>query len=404
MWGVANVLFSGIIASVWLWVQLIYLSVGLSTALAGGVGLILLFFWVWVQRGINVLERRRSEAVYDMGYPFPPRRRSVRTGFVGWLDTNIRAVGEAYFWRETFLHFTKMVLGLFTLILVTGFLAISVFSIVFAINPDAAQVMFSATPAKSARWVLIVVSLLALMIAAVSLWVGAIADRALDAWLLAVPKAETLKRELTEVDRARVGAVDAATTERLRIERDLHDGVQPTLVALSMKIGMAKSKVERDPQGAAELLEEAHSDSKAAITQLRELVRGIHPAVLTDRGLDPAISALAARSAVPVSVNVNVPRLAPNVESVAYFVVSEALSNMGKHSHATEGRIDISVVNDRLRVQVWDNGRGGARVSDDGSATGLNGLAHRVVAARGTFNVHSPVGGPTVITVELPCE
>ena len=369
-WGMLNVLFSGIIATVLLWVQLVVITTGISTALAAGLGLIVLFFWVFVQRGINVLERRRSEAIYNTEFSFPPRRRANSTGFRGWVETNIRAAGEAYFWRETALHFSKQVLGLFTLI----------------------------------RGMFVVFGCLAFIVGFVSLWVAAIADRALDRWLLAVPQAETLKRELTEVDRARMGAVDAATTERLRIERDLHDGVQPTLVALSMKVGMAKAKVARDPEGAHTLLEEAHSDSKAAITQLRELVRGIHPAVLTDRGLDAAVSALAARSAVPVTVNVDVPRVAPNIESVAYFVVAEALSNMGKHAQATEGHVSITHMGGRMRIEVRDNGRGGAQLSTAGSTTGLAGLAHRVTAARGTFNVHSPVGGPTVITVELPCE
>ncbi|MBM7816283.1 signal transduction histidine kinase [Brevibacterium paucivorans] len=403
-WGMLNVLFSGIIATVWLWIQLIVITTGISTALAGGLGLIVLFFWVLVQRGINVLERRRSEAIYNTEIPFPPRRRANSTGFRGWAETNIRAAGEAYFWRETALHFSKQVLGLFTLILVAMCATFATFLFIGAINPDATLIAFDAPARGPARGMFVVFGCLAFIVGFVSLWVAAIADRALDRWLLAVPQAETLKRELTEVDRARVGAVDAATTERLRIERDLHDGVQPTLVALSMKVGMAKAKVARDPEGAHALLEEAHSDSKAAITQLRELVRGIHPAVLTDRGLDAAVSALAARSAVPVTVNVDVPRVAPNIESVAYFVVAEALSNMGKHAQATEGHVSITYMGGRMRIEVRDNGRGGAQLSTAGSTTGLAGLAHRVTAARGTFNVHSPVGGPTVITVELPCE
>lgn len=401
--GVVNVLFSGVLGLVWLWFEVAVVSLGLSTALTGGVGLVLLLLWLMMQRGINVVERRRSEAIYQLGYEFPPRVRSTRTGFVGWLDTNWKTLGEPVFWRETFLHFVKEVLGLFAVGLCGAFAVVSLLALAVAVNPDIGQIFLHWEASGTQRAFLTVAGVFGLVVSAAVLWFAAVADYALDSWLLATPQSQELKRELREVDRARVGAMDAATSERLRIERDLHDGIQPILVALSMKVGMAKAKLAKDPKQAQQLMEEAHADSKAAITELRELVRGIHPAVLTDRGLDPAISALAARSVVPVYVNVDVTRLPREIESVAYFVVAEGLSNMGKHAHATQARVDVQLANGVVRVVVSDNGRGGAHVSMDGSATGLAGLSQRVVAARGTFNLHSPVGGPTTITVELPC-
>lgn len=401
--GIANVVFSAVMGGLWLWFPVTLVAAGLSLALAGGIGLLLLFGWIVVQRCANAFERYRSEAIYGLGFDYPPRVRSTRTGVVGWIDTNIKTLGDPMFWRETFLHYLKQFLGLFVMGLASLFALGGVLSLGVAINPDGAWALFNWQPSAGMRVLMVAVTLGCLLIAVTAMFFAAVADFSLDKWLLSPPKAQALQQELTRVDRARVGAVDAATSERLRIERDLHDGVQPTLVALSMKIGMAKSRLERDPAGARDLLAEAHADSKAAITELRELVRGIHPAVLTDRGLDPAISALAARSAVPVEVRVDVPRLPPEIESVAYFVVAEALSNVGKHSRATQARVDVTLAGDSLVVVVEDNGRGGARVATDGSATGLAGLVSRVVAARGHFEVRSPVGGPTTITVELPC-
>ena len=159
-WGMLNVLFSGIIATVLLWVQLVVITTGISTALAAGLGLIVLFFWVFVQRGINVLERRRSEAIYNTEFSFPPRRRANSTGFRGWVETNIRAAGEAYFWRETALHFSKQVLGLFTLILCA---VCAVFTAVFfigAINPDAPAILATPEPRGSTRGMFVVLSLI----------------------------------------------------------------------------------------------------------------------------------------------------------------------------------------------------------------------------------------------------
>jgi signal transduction histidine kinase len=206
-------------------------------------------------------------------------------------------------------------------------------------------------------------------------------------------------RELTD---SRTAAVDIAAADRRQIERDLHDGVQQRLVALAMDIGRAQERFERDPEGAKVLLDEAHVEAKRALTEVRDLARGIYPAVLTDRGLDPALSALAARSPVPVDVSVQMAERPPaSVEAAAYFVVSEALANIAKHARATKASVTVRRAGDSwLTIQVQDDGVGGA---DPTGGTGLAGLRERVSTLDGEFHLLSPEGGPTVLLVELPC-
>ncbi len=194
--------------------------------------------------------------------------------------------------------------------------------------------------------------------------------------------------------------LDAAEAERSRIERDLHDGAQQRLVAVAMELGMAREKIADDPEQARVLVDTALENAKLAITELRDLARGIHPVVLTDRGLDAALSALAARSAIPVTVDTSLEgRLPATLESTAYFVVAEALTNAQKHSGATRVSVSVRQADNHVRVTVTDNGRGGA----DPAGAGLTGLANRVAAIHGTLTVTSPVNGPTIIEGVLPC-
>ncbi|MGO2311533.1 MAG: sensor histidine kinase, partial [Brachybacterium tyrofermentans] len=192
-----------------------------------------------------------------------------------------------------------------------------------------------------------------------------------------------------------------------RIERDLHDGVQPRLVSLAMTLGMAKLAIRTDPDRAADLVGQAHAESKAVMTDLRQLARGIHPAVLTDRGLDAALSALAARSRIPVELEVELagagaPRLDREREAVAYFVVSEALTNVAKHSGASRVGVRVVQTSTSLHVRIEDDGRGGATVRRDGFSTGLAGLTDRVRATGGRLEVTSPAEGGTVLDARLP--
>ncbi|MCD9590809.1 sensor histidine kinase, partial [Streptomyces sp. 8ZJF_21] len=193
---------------------------------------------------------------------------------------------------------------------------------------------------------------------------------------------------------------DTAAADLRRIERDLHDGAQARLVALAMGLGLAKEKLEEDPEAAAKMVDEAHGEVKLALQELRDLARGIHPAILTDRGLGPALSALSARCTVPVKVTVELPeRPAPAIEGIAYFTVSELLQNISKHSGAHTAEIELWRADNRLLIQVRDDGRGGA-ATDRGS--GLSGLAERLGSVDGLFAVDSPPGGPTAVTAELP--
>ncbi|MFF4649310.1 sensor histidine kinase [Streptomyces sp. NPDC001380] len=224
-------------------------------------------------------------------------------------------------------------------------------------------------------------------------------DRALVAALLSPSPLSERVRELEE-DRGTV--VDTAAADLRRIERDLHDGAQARLVALAMDLGIARERLAEDPGTAARVVDAAHGEVKLALQELRDLARGIHPAVLTDRGLDAALSSVAARCTVPggVRVSVDLPdRPAAAVEGIAYFTVSELLTNVSKHAGARTAAVDVWRSGDRLMLQVRDDGRGGAREEAGG---GLAGLAERVRAVDGVLLVDSPSGGPTTVTAELP--
>jgi signal transduction histidine kinase len=212
--------------------------------------------------------------------------------------------------------------------------------------------------------------------------------------------APSLAARVEQLTHTRAGALDAAAAELRRIERDLHDGAQARLVALAMDLGMAEERFDRDPEGARELVGEARQEARRALAELRDLARGIRPSVLAERGLGAAIAALAARSPIPARATVDVPRRLPAaVESAAWFVVSEALANAGKHSGAGRATVLVVARNGVLRVEVVDDGGGGA----DPHGAGLTGLAQRVAALDGTLEVNSPPGGPTVVRAVVPC-
>ena len=174
-----------------------------------------------------------------------------------------------------------------------------------------------------------------------------------------------------------------------------------------MNLGMARERFESEPEPVRQAIAAAHDEAVLALTELREFIRGLHPAVLSDRGLDAALSGLAARAPLPVRLRVDVPKPAsPGVEAVAYFIVSEAITNVVKHAQATRAEVTVTRTGDRLRITVTDDGRGGAApvMPAAGDGTGLRGLAQRAAAVDGTLSIDSPPGGPTVITAELPCE
>lgn len=220
--------------------------------------------------------------------------------------------------------------------------------------------------------------------------------------LLVPSEAETLRAQAAVEQRRRAQAVQAADIERDRLERDLHDGVQPQLVSIAMTLGLAQRKFDTDPAAAKALLAEALAATRTTTADLRALVRGLRPAILADRGLDAALSALAAGSAIPVRITSHLgERLDRQAELVLYFAISEAIGNAVKHSGATQITVAIRRVEQDVRAEIRDNGRGGAVATPGG---GIVGLADRVGAAGGQFTMSSPIGGPTVIEVTVPCE
>ncbi len=219
--------------------------------------------------------------------------------------------------------------------------------------------------------------------------------------LLGASRAEELEHRVEHLTQTRAGVVDAADAERRRLERDLHDGTQQRLVSLAMNLGMARAQAT-STQEARRAIADAHEEAKAALTELRDLIRGLHPAVLEDRGLDAALSGVTARMPIPVKLTVDGldRRVPPVIEAVAYFVVSEGLANVAKHAQASQAEVFVQRAGDRLHVIISDDGVGGA---DPTRGTGLAGLARRASSVDGTFEIDSPPGGPTLVTVDLPC-
>ncbi|MGS2617197.1 histidine kinase [Micromonospora sp. LZ34] len=221
-------------------------------------------------------------------------------------------------------------------------------------------------------------------------------------FFLTPTKAQELALRVRQLTVTRADTVDTQAAELRRIERDLHDGAQARLVALSMSIGLAEKLMADDPAAAQRLLAEAQEASGRALVELRDLVRGIYPPVLAERGLGGAVEALALAVPLPVAVDVALPGSPPAaVESAAYFAVAEALANVTKHSGAARAWIRVTYRDGRLAMVVGDDGRGGAQAD---AGTGLAGVRRRLAAFDGTMTVTSPPGGPTVVTMELPCE
>jgi signal transduction histidine kinase len=218
--------------------------------------------------------------------------------------------------------------------------------------------------------------------------------------LSAGPEAD-LSLRVAELTATRAAALDAHATELRRIERSLHDGTQNRLVTVTVLLGAARRMVARDPSGAEELLERAHSAAEQALAELRSVARGILPPVLADRGLEGALAGLAASCPVPCRIDVEAPgRCAASVEATAYFVVAETLTNIAKHSGAQHATVTVRSRAGRLHLTISDDGRGGA---DENGGSGLTGIRDRIAAHDGTFTVTSPSGGPTTLKAELPC-
>ncbi|WP_440083746.1 sensor histidine kinase [Streptosporangium sp. LJ11] len=349
---------------------------------------LLLFFWV--VRLLTLAQRSRFAAFLDIDIPPVARRPMSMNPFRRLLqEARTRST-----WRRLGYHLLTPLISGVGAVSVVGAWAGGLVTAALAVRywameeswPSVAFVLVSGTLFVAAPWVARGFAVLD-VIAAEALLGPSLSDQL-------VQRVETLRESRAEV-------VDAADAERRRIERDLHDGTQQRLVSLAMNLGMARATLTDLPEPAREVIVQAHEEAKQALKELRDFVRGLHPAVLNDQGLDAALSGLAARAPFPVRLDVDIfERVSPTVEAVAFFVVSEALTNITKHAEAFGAEVAVHRLDDRLHVAVSDDGRGGA---DPDRGTGLRGLARRVGSVDGILYVDSPLGGPTTIRVELPC-
>lgn len=393
-------------------VLLLLLSLGVGLLPALGIGALFLVAFVYATWATAWLEYARVDGLYGYGLPALTARRSGRPGFSGWMRTLWQQFIDGPMWRGVASAGISTILGLIVLPIV-GALSSSVI-LLFAplIGEDAARI--PATDVQIGVEAAIPVGVVGIIVS-LALLVGAALLHAVLTRAVLVPSREAvLVEQARTAGTQRESAVRSGELERTRIERDLHDGVQPRLVSVGMTLGLAQQKIDSDPAAAKALIDEAHTSTKAAITELRQLARGIHASVLDDRGLDAALSALAARSHVPVTLDVRLPdasnpasgRCSRTAEAAVYFAIAESLTNAAKHSRGSEVRVTVRRRDgaDQGMPMLWarveDNGVGGARVLPGG---GLDGIAHRIAAAGGVSRLDSPHGGPTALEVSVPC-
>jgi signal transduction histidine kinase len=335
----------------------------------------------------------------------PSHRRTAAAGPGSWLRARY---ADPAAWRETayacllatVVHALCAVALL--AVLLSGILIVSPF-LVMAQQPGGGApvelaVGQASTVGQAVPYMIAGIAMLSLVPYLMTLVAGT--DAVVARALLAGGSAERLRAELTEVSRSRARLADAFEAERRRIERDLHDGAQQKLVSLTMQLGLARLDLPRGSP-AAGTVAAAHDQAKQLMAELRELIHGIQPQVLTDLGLPAALYELADQCPIPVTVDAHLDgRLPGHIENTAYFATAEALTNIAKHSGATSATVTGRLHDGVLTLEISDNGHGGA---DPGRGTGLTGLADRVAVAGGRMLLSSPPGGPTVLRVEVPC-
>lgn len=407
--------------SPWPWRAAAYLLTGAVTgaavlvgllvwAAAGGVlaialvGLPLLAALAFAGLPVAALERRRLRLVDPAEAP-DPHTQPPTPGLRAWLTTRLR---ERATWRE--LGHTLLTAGLLwpaeALLLTVALaspLSMAATPLLLATVGEGRETKVLKVWTVSDRPAAFATAALGLLLLAAGAYVLGVAAgaRAGLTRLLVAPRDGDLDVRVVALTRSRARLVDAFEAERRRIERDLHDGAQQRLVALTMTLGLAR--LDAPPGGPlAAQLAKAHEEAGAALAELRELIHGIHPKVLADYGLEAAVADAADRSPVPVDVEFELPyRLPQSVETAAYFVVCEALANVARHSGASRVRVRGEHRDGRLVLETEDDGRGGA---DTTRGTGLTGLADRVSVLDGKLSLASPPGGPTLLRVEIPCE
>ncbi|MFD9135542.1 sensor histidine kinase [Streptomyces bottropensis] len=385
------------------------------TMVSVGAGLLITFLGVPVLaaglagcRGFGALERARARALLGVEVSAPEPLRPKGRGAMAWMGAVLRSGSS---WRQLLYAVIQFPWSVFSFVVAVTFWtygwALLTYPLWFWVFPvwagqDGLQLYGDETHSVylDNPFEVTVTALVGLLFTMASPWIVrglTTVDRVMVGALLGPSR---LGARVVELESDRGVVVDTAAADLRRIERDLHDGAQARLVALAIDLGLAKEKLAEDPRAAAVMVDSAHGEVKTALQELRDLARGIHPAVLTDRGLDAALSSVASRCAVPVVVDVDLPaRPVPAIEGIAYFTVSELLQNVSKHAGASRATVDVWKVENRLMLQVADDGVGGA---DTGRGSGLAGLAERIGAVDGILVVDSPAGGPTRVTAELP--
>jgi signal transduction histidine kinase len=380
-------------------VFLVLVVVTLTLVPVFGIGVPGVLLALLLARGVGASERARLSAFTGAVVPAPPVPAPATSFWRRYVAEPRGWKGLAYLCLLTLWGFTIGTVVLATVSLALALTALPLYR--GSVAGGTIELFGVWGVAASPWWALVGVLLLALLPFAA--WGLTRVDVALVGLLLGAGRTEqvrVLSQRVETLTQTRVDTVDSVEAERRRIERDLHDGPQQRLVAIAMDLGMARERLAENPEAARQSVDRAHAAAKEAITEMRQVARGIHPPVLTDRGLDAALSALAAASPVPVHVDVRLDRRpGPTLEAIAYFCVSEALTNIAKHARARQAWVEVRQHEGRLVAVVRDDGVGGADLT---GGTGLVGLRQRAAAVDGTLTVDSPAGGPTVVTVELP--
>lgn len=396
----------------WATVIVASVTVGVGSAMLW-VGLLLLAALPLVWRSGARLERRFVSGVFDVSLPSPYRSSPAKGLFVRAQTV----IGDPATWKDLAYLVALYPLGVTWSVIVIGAwtysLGVAAAPLYYRAVPDAFDWLglnkFGLHIDTMGGALIAFIVGLALTIPAAQIVRGVgFLHQSIAAALLGVSSTQRLAAETARLRTSRDETVVGALEERRRIERDLHDGVQQRLTSIAVDLGIARSKLPRSTDGThdstaqlVELIDSAHANTKTAITELRDLTRGLYPAILVDRGLDPALSSLTAHVPVPVDVVVDLPMRPPlPVEAAAYFVVSEALTNTTKHAGADNVWVRTHSTDRHLFVEVGDNGNGGATAEAGG---GLAGLDARVRALDGVLTVSSPADGPTVVAARIPC-
>jgi signal transduction histidine kinase len=377
------------------------ISLGIALLPVFLVGIAVLVAVIWLAGLFARAERARFAVLLGTEIPGPPPRPDEPTG---WRRLNLLFLARST-WLPSVYALVRLPLSVIEAVVVSSVWGIGLALLTLPAYNGAlpgGSAHLGSFALNNAAWVALGVATgVALLLGAPPLTrVVAAGDAVVARWLLGPGRRAGMAARIGELETSRARVVDAAETERRRIERDLHDGAQQRLVSLAMELGRARAKFGSDPEAAEAIVGQAHEQAKEALTELRNLVRGVHPPVLSDRGLDAALSGLAALSPVPVTVRVDLAeRPPPPVEAIAYFVVAEALTNVAKHAKASRALVTVSRTSDLLNVAISDDGIGGASLA----GRGLSGLAARTAGIDGRLLVTSPDGGPTVIEAVLPC-